>query len=60
MRKHTIKYGTWDFEDLQMGQVMEFRTEKESFPYRLNFEQVEWGDTFYLLSLSNTKVYNKE
>ena len=60
MKQHTTKYGTWYPEDLQMGQVMEFWIEKESFPYRLNFEQGEWGDTFSFFSLSNTKVYNKE
>ena len=51
---------SWHSEDLQMGQLMEFWIEKESFPYRLNFQQVEWGDTFPSFLSSNTKVYNKE
>ena len=51
---------SWHSEDLQMGQLMEFWIEKKSFPYRLNFQQVEWGDRFPSFLSSNTKVYNKE
>ena len=50
LQERVLEWGaiafSWHSEDLQMGQLMEFWIEKESFPYRLNFQQVEWWDIF--------------